>query len=81
MIRNAKIEDAKELVNIYNYYVKNTSKTFDCEPLSIESFEGKINTITSKLYENFGFEKVAHFKEVCRKFDQWYDVAFWQLTL
>jgi L-amino acid N-acyltransferase YncA len=28
-----------------------------------------------------GFEKVAHFKEVGYKFDQWLDVGFWQLML
>lgn len=33
-----------------------------------------------KLHEQFGFEKVAHFKAVGRKFDQWLDVGFWQLT-
>ena len=34
-----------------------------------------------KLHEQFGFEKVAHFKAVGRKFDQWLDVGFWQLEL
>lgn len=34
-----------------------------------------------KLHEQFGFEKVAHFKAVGYKFDQWLDVGFWQLEL
>ena len=34
-----------------------------------------------KLHEQFGFEKVAHFKAVGFKFDQWLDVGFWQLEL
>ncbi|MDO7172691.1 GNAT family N-acetyltransferase [Mariniflexile sp. AS56] len=39
------------------------------------------NDASIKLHENFGFEKVAHFKEVGFKFDKWHDVGFWQLTL
>lgn len=33
------------------------------------------------LHEKFGFEKVAHFKEVGHKFDRWIDVGYWQLLL
>jgi L-amino acid N-acyltransferase YncA len=32
-------------------------------------------------HEKFGFEKVAHFKEVGRKFANWIDVGYWQLRL
>lgn len=158
MIRNVKIEDAEALVNIYNFYVNNTIITFDRTPLSVATFEEKIECLTPtfpflvyeeeneilgyaygsvwrkkpsykntlevtiylkngiqskgigtklytqlletlknkgfhtviggltlpneasvKLHEKFGFKKVAHFKEVGRKFDQWHDVGFWQL--
>jgi len=33
------------------------------------------------LHEKFGLKKVAHFKEVGRKFDQWIDVGYWELVL
>ncbi len=33
------------------------------------------------LHEKFGFKKVAHFKEVGFKFDQWVDVGYWQKTI
>lgn len=33
------------------------------------------------LHEKFGFEKVAHFKDVGRKFDQWIDVGYWERVL
>jgi len=33
------------------------------------------------LHEKMGFVKVAHFAQVGRKFDQWLDVAYWQLLL
>lgn len=31
-----------------------------------------------RLHEKFGFQKVAHFREVGRKFDRWIDVGYWQ---
>lgn len=34
-----------------------------------------------KLHENFGFEKVAHYNEVGKKFGKWIDVGFWQKSL
>jgi phosphinothricin acetyltransferase len=32
-------------------------------------------------HENFGFEKVAHFREVGHKFGRWIDVGYWELLL
>ena len=42
MIRKVQIEDAKQLLDIYNYYVENSIITFDIEPLSLEGFTEKI---------------------------------------
>ncbi len=39
------------------------------------------NAASVALHEKLGFEKVAHFREVGRKFDRWVDVGYWQLTL
>jgi L-amino acid N-acyltransferase YncA len=39
------------------------------------------NPASIALHEKLGFEKVAHFREVGYKFDQWRDVGYWQLTL
>ena len=39
------------------------------------------NLLSIKLHEKFGFEMVAQFKEVGRKFEKWIDVAYWQLKL
>jgi L-amino acid N-acyltransferase YncA len=36
------------------------------------------NDVSVGLHEYFGFEKVAHFSEVGRKFDRWLDVGYWQ---
>ncbi|MEX2132157.1 MAG: arsinothricin resistance N-acetyltransferase ArsN1 family B [Pseudohongiellaceae bacterium] len=33
------------------------------------------------LHEKLGFEKVAQFRQVGWKFNQWIDVGYWQLTL
>jgi phosphinothricin acetyltransferase len=39
------------------------------------------NAASIKLHEKFGFEKVAHFKEVGFKFGHWVDVGYWQVVL
>jgi len=39
------------------------------------------NPASIALHEKLGFEKVAHFKEVGRKFDRWIDVGYWELIL
>ena len=39
------------------------------------------NDPSVRLHEKFGFEKVANFREVGRKFDRWIDVEYWQLML
>ena len=39
------------------------------------------NDASVALHERFGFRKVAHFKEVGRKFGEWIDVGYWQLLL
>lgn len=33
------------------------------------------------LHEKFGFEKIAHFKEVGNKFNKWIDVGYWELLI
>jgi phosphinothricin acetyltransferase len=33
------------------------------------------------LHEKLGYKKVAHFKKVGYKFNQWVDVGYWQLSL
>jgi phosphinothricin acetyltransferase len=39
------------------------------------------NEASLRLHQKFGFEKVAHFKEVGFKFNRWIDVTYWQLIL
>jgi phosphinothricin acetyltransferase len=38
------------------------------------------NPASVALHEKCGFRKVAHFREVGFKFNQWVDVGYWQLT-
>lgn len=38
------------------------------------------NDASVKMHEACGFAYVGTFREVGRKFDQWHDVGFWQLT-
>ncbi len=37
------------------------------------------NDASIKLHEKFGFEKVAHFRELGFKFYKWIDVGYWEL--
>ena len=39
------------------------------------------NDASIALHEKLGFEKVAQFREVGYKFDQWIDVGYWELIL
>ena len=39
------------------------------------------NAASVGLHEKLGFEKVAHFKKVGFKFNQWIDVGYWQYML
>jgi L-amino acid N-acyltransferase YncA len=39
------------------------------------------NPASIALCEKFGFEKVAHLKEVGFKFNKWIDVGYWELIL
>ena len=47
MIRPVHINDAQELLEMYNYYVINTTVNFDIEPLSLKTFSDKLNIITA----------------------------------
>lgn len=48
-VRMAKVEDAKDLLNIYEYYVTNTSITFEYDVPTIDEFKNRIET-TLKRY-------------------------------
>jgi len=160
MVRSATINDATQITDIYNYYILNTTVTFEKTPITSDDMKERIENTQVKypwlvleidkriqgyayatdwkprgayrhsvevtvylrngqsgngygsqlytklldvlkqlnvhaviggiaqpnegsiaLHEKFGFKKVAHFNEVGYKFDQWVDVAYWQLLL
>jgi phosphinothricin acetyltransferase len=45
MIRPARVEDAAAIVFIYNYYIKNSSATFEEMPLSAQDMAGRIQDV------------------------------------
>lgn len=47
IVRNVHINDAQQLVDIYNYYVLHTVTTFDDVPLQPNAFEEKITSINA----------------------------------
>ena len=76
-VRMAKVEDAKDLLNIYEYYVTNTPITFEYDVPTIEEFKNRIET-TLKRYpyivaeENgkiYGYAYAGAFK--CRRAYDW----------
>ena len=160
MIRKVAIEDAKAIVDIYNYYILNTNITFEEEILKPEDMEGRIkekikdhpwivyeedgqvigygylgqwhsrsayrfskessiyidvndrgkgvgiklyrkllklavdygyhtivagitipNDASIGLHEKLGFKKIAEFKEIGFKNNEWLDVGYWQIIL
>jgi len=159
-IRNAAAQDAQQICDIYNHYVRATVITFEQQPVSAPEMQARIASTTAAypwlvaerdgrllgyayatrwrsrsaydhtvestvyvadaargtgigrplyialldalrrqavhavvgcialpnpgsvaLHEKCGFEKVGHFPQVGRKFDQWIDVGFWQVLL
>jgi phosphinothricin acetyltransferase len=42
VIRPARTEDAAGIIDIYNYYVKNTHHTFETEPIDVAEMESRI---------------------------------------
>lgn len=46
-IRNVKIEDAKDILKIYEYYILNTAITFEISVPALEEFEERIRSISS----------------------------------
>ena len=47
-IEFAKIEDAKEILKLYDYYIQNTAITFEVETPSLEEFENRIKNIQKR---------------------------------
>ncbi len=58
MIRTATIQDAKEICEIYNYYILNSIVTFEEEIVAVSEMNNRIEQITAKLpwivYEESG---------------------------
>ena len=44
-IRNATLEDAPRILEIYDYYVNNTAITFEYETPTLEAFQERMNRI------------------------------------
>ena len=47
-IRDAQLEDAQRLVEIYSHYVLNTAVSFECTAPSVEEFADRIKNIKTK---------------------------------
>jgi len=58
MIRPVKISDAEEICGIYNYYIANSTCTFETEPIAIAEMQNRIESYTKNdiwiIYEDEG---------------------------
>ncbi|MDQ3181238.1 MAG: N-acetyltransferase family protein [Acidobacteriota bacterium] len=69
-IRSVNLADAAQIVEIYNYYVRNTHHTFETEPLSAEEMQKRIGEIiidypylvAEENGEIFGYAYATQFK-------------------
>lgn len=43
LVRDATVDDLKQMVEIYNYYVQNSVVTFDLEPMTLADWEHKFH--------------------------------------
>lgn len=48
LVRNATLEDASRILEIYDYYVKHTAISFEYETPSLEEFKGRMKRTMSK---------------------------------
>lgn len=55
-LRQVKLEDAAQIAQIYNFYIKNTHHTFETEPLSVDEMQQRIGEISGK-YPYLVFEE------------------------
>jgi L-amino acid N-acyltransferase YncA len=78
LIRSATPGDAEQIAEIYNHYVLTSTISGTHAVIGGVALP---NEASLRLHQKFGFEKVAHFKEVGFKFDRWIDVTYWQLIL
>ena len=65
-IRNAKLEDAPRILEIYTYYVENTVITFEYEVPSLEEFENRMRN-TMKKYPYCRQEQRGRFRLPARR--------------
>lgn len=49
MIRSVTIEDSKQLIDIYNHYIENSTATFEEEPIDVIEMKKRIEEIIPKL--------------------------------
>lgn len=62
MIRKAKLSDAQSIVNIYNYYVKETTVTFEIDELATKDMEKRIEKTLNSGYPFIVYEENSEVK-------------------
>ncbi len=63
-IRPVRLSDAKALVDIYNHYIKETTITFETEPITAEEMANRIKDISAQ-FPYFVYEKDGEILGYC----------------
>jgi phosphinothricin acetyltransferase len=80
MIRNVTPADAARIAEIYNYYIKETTVTFEYDPVNEENIRERIGKVTGKNFPYFVYEKdgeVAGYAYL----NNWRERAAYDITL
>ena len=59
MIREAKLDDAQSIIDIYNNYIENTTVSFETIPLSANQMQARIKDISAE-YPFLVYEECGH---------------------
>ena len=79
MIRNVKTCDAPDIALIYNYYIENSTITFETDPVSAEDMANRIADISDK-YPYFVYEESGKVVGYCYV-TSWKKKAAYQKTV
>lgn len=80
-IIQATVEHAEAVAKIYNYYIENSTATFETSAISAEQMRGRIAEISAEFPYIVGFEKVSEFGEVGYKFGRFLGIIDLELIL
>lgn len=78
-IRDVRLTDARAIADIYNYYIENTTVTYETEKVTVEEMEERIKDISAR-HPYFVYEEDGRIVAYCYA-HPWRTRAAYRLTL